>query len=598
MASYLKFLQGERDTSPPPPNRGGRKTTWSRTKLYAPEIKSTANVTTTVTTTTVSSVASTNVSPAVIGTKVNAIPECIKKGNEKPYNPDDDPRFYPLPKSTAKRKLDDSDSSDDDSKSKTFGQMSTITSSQLSDMETSRRRAKEKTTIKNFLEKQDQDEELEADDPDFVDSDSDPVWVPGSKGESDDEGKSRKKKVRSLVGRSFSSLSKKRHDDSSSDDDLSRSSKKSHNSRSGHASKNKSTGRMQQVEHDGHIISTKLSEPQIVVQQTISDTSESMDSFQINKTGEFVVMKSDLHEEYPPIWRIDGKTLLQKYEPFDDNGKTLYRNISTYSGWTTQNKHMYVTVPVRCRVQSRMETIVELMREVYIQTLISQALDSNFLTEILQEKDEYFLSNVNTIDEVTEDHCRRLLNVTKWRPNLVMSVRTWPCLNIIQDLPKDQTSNRCCSACDKPKVTMRIQMYGQPYNNTTLEGCQPDPKAMTDKDFLLCNSCGWRVSLCSKASHQKYLMYIECAKRVTEKRTADPNKDTTQILNELLADEAWLNQTERVSERKSITVNIIFSLQLFLEVRTSWAEIEKIEHLSCESNKHLLQNAVASAGIS
>lgn len=62
------------------------------------------------------------------------------------------------------------------------------------------------------------------------------------------------------------------------------------------------------------------------------------------------------------------------------------------------------------------------------------------------------------------------------------------------------------------------------------------------QDFLLCHSCGWKVSLCSKAAHQKYLMYIECAKRVTEKRASDPNKDTTCILNELLADEIWLNQ--------------------------------------------------------
>lgn len=36
-------------------------------------------------------------------------------------------------------------------------------------------------------------------------------------------------------------------------------------------------------------------------------------------------------------------------------------------------------------------------------------------------------------------------------------------------------------------------------------------------------------------------MFLECARRVTEKRVADPHKDTTIILNELLADEVWLN---------------------------------------------------------
>lgn len=70
------------------------------------------------------------------------------------------------------------------------------------------------------------------------------------------------------------------------------------------------------------------------------------------------------------------------------------------------------------------------------------------------------MSNVKTIDEVTEDHCRRLLSVTKWRANMVVSVRTWPLLNVFHDLPKDQTNNRCCSACDKPKVILKYLWPG------------------------------------------------------------------------------------------------------------------------------------------
>lgn len=44
--------------------------------------------------------------------------------------------------------------------------------------------------------------------------------------------------------------------------------------------------------------------------------------------------KKDMEEmENPPIWRIDGKSLLQKFQAFEKDGKILYRNISTVSGW-------------------------------------------------------------------------------------------------------------------------------------------------------------------------------------------------------------------------------------------------------------------------
>lgn len=153
--------------------------------------------------------------------------------------------------------------------------------------------------------------------------------------------------------------------------------------------------------------------------------------------------------------------------------------------------------------------------EVYIQTLISQALDSNFLTEIFQEKgklkaptvllahaickteaqcftlyftDEYFLSNVKTIDDIVEDQRKRFLQVVKWRPELEASIATWPCYNVIFELVGDEFRKNC-ACCDKPMVSARVLLYGQPYNSTTLEGCQADPKLVSEKVCFIPFTC-------------------------------------------------------------------------------------------------------------
>ncbi|XP_053599864.1 uncharacterized protein LOC128669225 isoform X2 [Plodia interpunctella] len=289
--------------------------------------------------------------------------------------------------------------------------------------------------------------------------------------------------------------------------------------------------------------------------------------------GEFVAIKSELNEMWPAIWRVDGKTLLQKYEPFEENGKVLYRNISTYAAWNPENKKLYTQVNVKVRSQSHLETVVELIRneaslddcnfiekrmletqmyqenfEVYIQTLISHALDPNFLTEIFQEQDEYFLSNVKTVDEVTDRMRSRVSGGGGGGARaLDAALGTFPGLSVA-------AGAGACRACARPAAA-RLLLYGQPYNPATLEPVQPDARLAYEKEFLVCGTCCGRVQLFSRISHQKYLMYAECSKRVTEKRMQNPNKDTTVILNELLADESWL-------------------LQLFRDVRHSWAEAE------------------------
>lgn len=82
-------------------------------------------------------------------------------------------------------------------------------------------------------------------------------------------------------------------------------------------------------------------------------------------SGAFVVLKNDFINSAtdPPIWKIDGKALLQKYVPFVQDGKTLYKNTSVYSGWTINNKDSYYPITVIFKQQSRKEHVVEFQRD-------------------------------------------------------------------------------------------------------------------------------------------------------------------------------------------------------------------------------------------
>ncbi|XP_049864836.1 uncharacterized protein LOC126366020 isoform X2 [Pectinophora gossypiella] len=573
MASYLKFLQGERDTSPPPAGRGARKSTWSRTnttsntnnKVYAQndhskgpcEGPATQSANGAMTSNVINSGmslsnpamgSSTSMSSAgLLGANQIHGAATHLLGSQAKGVELEDPRYYNLNKDR-KRKFDGSEESyDAEEEARRLNKpVLNVPSTPLND-----KNKKARGTTMN----KPTPSAVVAPQPAAPKKPRPPAPQPVASLQAAPQQQYYYQHQPDEVGAHGGSLGYGVYGAADADNNANRKLQniKSH----------------QQISSSGQIDNTRPIEEMPY------------------QSGEFVAIKTELNEMWPAIWRVDGKTLLQKYEPFEENGKVLYRNISTYAAWNPDNKKLYTQVPVKVRSQSHLETIVELVRselpfddcsfiekrmletqmyqenfEVYIQTLISHALDPNFLTEIFQEQDEYFLSNVKTVDEVTESMRARVSSAGgvggaggagaggSGARALDAAAGTWPGLSVAPGAG-------ACRACARAAVA-RLLLYGQPYNPATLEPVQPDARLAYEKEFLVCATCCGRVQLYSRISHQKYLMYAECSKRVAEKRMQNPSKDTTVILNELLADEVWLSQ-------------------LFRDVRHSWAEAESWE---------------------
>ncbi|XP_045462645.1 uncharacterized protein LOC123672545 isoform X2 [Harmonia axyridis] len=80
--------------------------------------------------------------------------------------------------------------------------------------------------------------------------------------------------------------------------------------------------------------------------------------------GSFVISKQDAQvgdpNKHPWIWRIDGKSLLQKYEPFEHEGKVRHKNTSIYTGWSPMDMDDYAPLTIDLIEQTEGQVVVEL----------------------------------------------------------------------------------------------------------------------------------------------------------------------------------------------------------------------------------------------
>ena len=99
--------------------------------------------------------------------------------------------------------------------------------------------------------------------------------------------------------------------------------------------------------------------------------------------------------------------------------------------------------------------------------------------------------------------------------------------------------------------------------NTNIIFCQ---------NFSVCEDCGTLCGLYHRLHHMKQKLYVMCSEIVEKRKEDSPGIDTTQILNQLLADDVWL-ETVSVNEiSNSILSSVLF--QQFKKMQDLWADAD------------------------
>lgn len=104
-------------------------------------------------------------------------------------------------------------------------------------------------------------------------------------------------------------------------------------------------------------------------EESVSDEEDSDDDSEAEdseipaefKSGRFVLLKSDFDnkEENYPLWKIDGKSLLQKFDKFMHNNEELYKGTTIYAGWSKAIIDTYYPINVEYKTLENGESTVK-----------------------------------------------------------------------------------------------------------------------------------------------------------------------------------------------------------------------------------------------
>ncbi|ELU01499.1 hypothetical protein CAPTEDRAFT_197915 [Capitella teleta] len=243
--------------------------------------------------------------------------------------------------------------------------------------------------------------------------------------------------------------------------------------------------------------------------------------------GTYVIDRRDLtnHESFP-VWRVEGGKLLRKFEPFIENGELLHRPLSTYSSYTDSIRRTYKAIEVTIRSvvnQKEILSVVEKYRpmapddslegdilmpvfNVYLQTLISQALEPQFLSAICKENgDEYYMSPLRLIEEKLLKKQEAILEEISWTDSFKSALEKFP--NFMPSKILKGSTNCEVTTNIVASAFCEVTLHGVPYDPTSLV---PSTVAHIPGKFLVGEYSSKMAQLYHQLQHFKYSLYKYC----------------------------------------------------------------------------------------
>ncbi|CAG9533966.1 unnamed protein product [Cercopithifilaria johnstoni] len=297
--------------------------------------------------------------------------------------------------------------------------------------------------------------------------------------------------------------------------------------------------------------------------------------------GTFVVCKADILKEDCPLWRVDNQNLLQKYPPFNRDGKIAYRNSSTYSGWCDQIADSYIVVRVRFIKHSRSESIVEpemplldmfpaisieyeerpsanagialeqkdlfaddpirKQMTVYVKAMLNHALDMTFLQTVRQKSDWNYLCALNGIDKLNQERKEKVQLRVKWIQRYLDLLHFYSSCVVCDS----EGSGLSCQACGISGVEKIMQLFcNEGYDYDTLEAeevCYTGSGSpLHAVEYLVCSPCAKLSGMYHKLHHMRYMLLKNCEDKLEKVSAGNADISSEFVVETCMNDVVWL----------------------------------------------------------